>query len=172
MTRAEKFLEGFKLGSLGVSRKPKVITNDPEVETLKQGKYLFSDSFAVKYDLPYFYWKDPDGWKYCLMIEGRSTPAGADFNLWMLADENLEIQLSPIGLLIPKNKTDWQGNSPRMSDSDATSLYERLVTVIKQGGVRNLIEKDETKWVQGIPGMYGREFNKWLKDRKKQFGVI
>jgi len=46
-TRAEKLLEGFKLGSLGVSRKPKVSSADSDVEVTAEPQKQDDHSFAA-----------------------------------------------------------------------------------------------------------------------------
>jgi hypothetical protein len=71
-------LEGFKLGSLGVSHKPKVtidsLPQEPEekkpetrvLKVLKQGERDYKDE-----KFPFIVWQDPDGWDYYIELQPR-----------------------------------------------------------------------------------------------------
>jgi hypothetical protein len=71
-TRADKFLEGFKLGKLGAGN-PKLAEDPRKPEKHDNFKILFDHDGKVggapgEPPYPHMKWQDPDGWTYQLVL--------------------------------------------------------------------------------------------------------
>jgi hypothetical protein len=164
-TRADKILEGFKLGSLGVSKKPKVTINDPviqgpkkrpktgQVKILKQG-----DERDSQPGYNWILWEDKDGMRYSIFI-GTIQPNGQGY-LFFRAGENLEYDEKTSKYTgydlqgISKETKSWQ---------DWKGLFALYVMKIRKDGIKGLLN-NFTQIFRPNSG-YEERFQTWLRDQ-------
>jgi hypothetical protein len=175
VSRADKFLEGFKLGSLGVSRKPKVTFGSDEpahklehepITVLKEGKNKLDPVRDVSG--PYFFWSEDDGTRYGLrMAKASDTPT---YELRLAAGKLMEIRTT--STLLPGScyptQAAWDGAFKPSAKGLATiiSKFHDFVAIIKIHSILGLIENgsmDSFFPFKGEP-IYAT----WLKEKKEQ----
>jgi hypothetical protein len=162
MTRADKFLEGFKLGSLGVSHKPRV---EPRaaIEIVKEGKnnLEFDDN-----DLLYFCWKeDSDGWSYYLGMDRLRQDV---YMLQLWGGKKLTVSKGTVAAwknwIVPSGP-DWNVPTKGIEGYEkAESLFKDLVSSIHRNGIDGFLSQENLSNFD-LKGAFG--FDHWLEQRKK-----
>jgi hypothetical protein len=160
MTRSEEYIqlfEGFKLGSLGVSRKP-VVTIEPEEkkpEPVPELKILKEEETSVRVDrvtkrLPSIYWADVDGYRYHLKLDYR--PEHKSF---------LFVLVCGIGIATGGMRTLWLAYSKMMPDhDDMLHRFDFYVSGIKAEGLESIDLKEFS-----VSSSYTSKYQKWIKER-------
>jgi hypothetical protein len=163
MARADKLIEGFKLGSLGVSRKPKVtIDSKGSGEIIRQG---FNTVFK-KDDAPFVYWKDSsDDWTYFLLIEAHDMKYKSFF-IQIYGGSNLTPFYSEnSGWTITRNGADWGAEVDFSSGyKEQVSNFDSLVSSIESGGVESLISRNIISKMRPFGGSRVA-FDQWLESK-------
>jgi hypothetical protein len=136
-SRADKFLEGFKLGSLGVSRKPKVspleIAPEPvTIEVTKRGTNTSVDGM----DLPYLYWKEKDGMSYCLRM--TDTEGALSYKLRFYGGEKLIAIKSTSRKVVYPNGSKWTADSTEAGYDTIYDLLQKFISIVKKEGIDGL----------------------------------
>jgi hypothetical protein len=163
-TRADKFLEGFKLGKLGAGKQKftpellqpeKTSQRDHNLKILKEGSDIYNGK-----ELPFIFWQDYDGLKYGLHL---SIGLGEDKTaIYFHAGENLEHVDDSTGRAF-KNP-DFMGISKILRSVDgAVQLVDLYIHIIKKDGIMGLME-NFSRIFQSVSGFSG-PFNKWLRDK-------
>jgi hypothetical protein len=156
MTRADKLLEGFKLGSLGVNHKPKVSSD--RVEIVKEGINKYKDV-----EFPFFCWKDDDGWVYFLNLEPFSE---TDICVLKL-NGGPKLKIGPSGYsefqdwVVPENMM-WDVWSHSLRYDKASSLYKEWVSIVKKQGINGLLIQEVL-----LSFSLSNMFKDWLEKKKK-----
>jgi hypothetical protein len=163
MSRAEKFLEGFKLGDLGAGKK-KFVGDKPEHgEIVQQG---FNTVFK-KDDAPFVFWKEPDGWVYFYILEPNDKryqnchisiyagigmkPYYSQHSGWTIVHGDGE---SPWG--VSWDTSDYKGHF---------AGFEKLISLIKSKGSFALLAKDTVHNFK--PFSTGKwNYDEWLKRKR------
>jgi hypothetical protein len=157
-SRADKFLEGFKLGSLGVSRKPKVSSD--RVEIVKEGVNKFKDV-----EFPFFCWKDDDGWTYFLNLEVYNDVD--DVVVRFNGGRELVIATSTFsqfrGWFVPGD-TEWDVWTRSLRYNKGSFLYKTWISIIKNKGTDGLIDNEVLSQFQISQS---NVFTAWLEKKKK-----
>jgi hypothetical protein len=160
ISRADKLLEGFKLGSLGVSRKPKVTSE--KIEIVKEGINKLKDD--SEFEFPFFCWREDDG-NYYISVERSSVDT---FIVRLYGGKDLALVTSALsrwrGWLVP-NEYDWDVSTFSLSNYGSVySSYEDFVSTIKKGGIDRLLSNyNLDAFNMGL----APTFRLWLKKREK-----
>jgi hypothetical protein len=176
-SRADRLLEGFKLGSLGVSKKPKVTitpddnTTPEESETsqiLKQG-FAAPKTIANTSDklCPWILWKDTDGLRYVLRV---TAPLGGKgkFKIQFCAGPNLDYDESKACVTL--NTVVFAAEKKDFKDYDQIiDLFDAYVHIISRKGINGLVEH-----IFKVFGPYPesqKKFESWLISKKSELGI-
>jgi hypothetical protein len=168
-SRADRLLEGFKLGSLGVSRKPHVAPEPEEpltfVKIVKEGvnKYSgFSLGKEVTADEPYLCWKDPDGMSYFLelVVDKDKGPEYATLNLY--GGENLTTE-EHFGQ-VAATRFQWKATNKSWFYKNIETSYKKCVGVIKRSGM-NYFANSVTVETLKPDGVFGHGFEEWRQEK-------
>jgi hypothetical protein len=167
-SRADKLLEGFKLGSLGVSRKPKVT---PQSDASEKSTLTVVKEGANKHPTdgvlyPYFFWKEADGWSYCLCVEVdmdkyyvRVFGGTAEFELKTIDDEWNKFR----GWIVPNGGFSWIIHSNldlASSSSTIFRLYNHILSFVKKIGSKFLTSDQGCRL---LPNRKAQTFKLWLE---------
>jgi hypothetical protein len=155
-SRANKLIEGFKLGSLGVSKKPKVTLGSDEpghVTILYDG---FKLSIVTKTRLPTLYWEEPDGWCYGFAIRLFAK----SFRLGLYGGPKLEMEKDRQSFATANLKWQLLSKSKSKNVEDLEPEFNTLAQSIRKEGIfKSLLQHFSV--VFG-----GAAFQTWLEDRK------
>jgi hypothetical protein len=176
ITRAEKLIEGFKLGSLGVSRTPKVSSdvepNAPKPDStgfkiLKKGmKKSGGNAFTGMNSFPYLYWQDRDGWHYYMDM----SESLAKYTLYLWGGEDLNAEIDEKGQPTLSGRGWMIGAVNKYRSNDAYRVFDELANTIETQGIDGVLRKNLLKKFKA----YGEDLAKytaWLDAKKQQLGI-
>lgn len=164
-TRAEKFLEGFKLGSLGAGRR----FSDHEVPQVPSPGEAPKQKIKVQYEVtkqslgntPRIRWEDFDGLIY-MMVVNSSTKHLSE------SDWYVEIQSG-----FPQNPGEdptktkkWKLRTEMMTPGRARKLYRYYLPIVKEKGIDGIIALNQLKDFEPLPE-YRSNLTKWFHDKKE-----
>jgi hypothetical protein len=199
MTRADKIIEGFKLGSLGAGRphavsspisSPLDIDLDPEKKErrklfppteVKEGTYV--NPVIPKFELPYIYWQDHgiDRLKYCFAVyfQKESGEKSPRFTWYLAAGPSLEVGLTAVTPQEPKpmffmRNADWIAIAAMRTHTFETIIkkFGKRVPGIKSRGIDRLL-LDYGIYLTEMKALHGvEEFKGWKTNKKVQLGLF
>jgi hypothetical protein len=161
-TRAEKLIEGFKLGSLGVSKTPKVSSDN--IDVVKEGINRLKDD---KTDYPYFCWREEsDGWGYYIDVEEGIFQN--EYLVMFYGGEHLKLMTDTKvfsrykGWFVP-DEEDWRVASYSLPNYDnALSLFKKVVSAVRHEGVDNILSSE---FLGEFRVSEAELFKHWLKEK-------
>jgi hypothetical protein len=161
-TRSEEYIqlfEGFKLGSLGVSHKPKITVDIEQSPIVIIEEGTFEPSGDEPEKRPYFHWKERrDKLTYFMTMSFWKNEFSKKrvYFIQIACGEDLE--------KLEKGFTryDWKTSSSSGSYPEMISLFHRYVDDIKQGNLDGLIASSFNP-----DDFYLAEFKEWKKQRRK-----
>jgi hypothetical protein len=133
-TRADKIIEGFKLGSLGAGRKPMRGADEQPVHSKVMEKGV---NQIRGLDCPYVYWVDTDKWAYCLNVSH-------DFNepdLWVLVFAGgPKMKLGKLNEIVGPDDADFAVESAHPDKfKKMLKWYNRLLSLIETDGLNGIL---------------------------------
>jgi hypothetical protein len=156
-SRADKFLEGFKLGSLGVSKK--LVVSGPTIKIIREGQNQYAgDVISGPKPVPYICWKEDDGWIYFFEVT-------EDFN----QRNKFVLALSGGTKLVLRGRDDfqvsddfeWLVESSPYTYEKCLRLFDSYVPNIKTDGVDSKLKEFARFRSAGSP----TEFKEWLESK-------
>jgi hypothetical protein len=179
MSRAEKFLEGFKLGALGAGRKPVTGTDDEtpvvsgsasKVRIIKEGtEKKNGNAFEGPQSYPYIYWEDKDGWRYVITMNQNLTK----YSLFLSGGPNLVVEedkRDPFLYAVMSGKVWMYSAITKWTREQVFPVYEQLVSTIKSQGIEGLFKKKLLKKFKAFSDDQAK-FDAWLSERKDLWGI-
>jgi hypothetical protein len=164
-SRADKFLEGFKLGSLGVrSKKPlAVVPDEREPEKNKEIVILHTRVGKKPSESFNLVWRDIDGYRYSLETFSRIG--------WTVFIVYIRGKNSPSNDLNAMNY-DWVASmrSPGFDKQYKKQMFEEWIALIKEQGIKGLLEQYKLgtfKFAAPSGGNMSWEFQEWLHEKEK-----
>lgn len=159
-SRAEKLLEGFKLGDLGAGKKNYSDTPEPpkaKFKILEEGSEETNGE-----ELPYTIWQDPDGMNYALFVGHVQT--GGVCHVHFRGGERLRIGT---GWRLFKHAPLASFTQRAFPYDAAVQTYESYVHLIKQNrqGIEGLLDHLYSLFEPGTTNE--PEYLKWLKAKRK-----
>lgn len=171
-TRADKLLEGFKLGDLGAGRK-KVIPRDTAggahktvqmkltVKILTHGSGMsMVDGLESKWML----WEDYDQMKYAFFVHEEERSKGS---LYFYAGKNL--QFVEDTQLFKKARFTAIYKKP-LSRDDAFGIFDQFVNHVEKFGMRRLLTR-VISYFTGASGNDTLELIAWRENKEKEWDV-
>jgi hypothetical protein len=143
MTRADKLLEGFKLGSLGAGKKPvSSVVDEPK----KEKTHTIIDSGTVDpprgttIGLPYVFWSESDGWSYFF---GVNYAKNKGFNLQLSGGPDLDYRTTndrkKWGIIFEGSQWSIEVDTGKRGDiSFAITHFNSFSSKIEHSGVSGL----------------------------------
>jgi hypothetical protein len=151
-TRADKIIEGFKLGSLGAGHSKMSYDSD-----LKVGNKQTNGK-----DYPYMFWHDPDDMKYALQFIPTKGALDDFVNLWFYG--GCELSLSS-GVYLCENYEFLQFSKYRMSLENAVSLIRTWIPIVKTRGIVGILDT----LPKFTPNAQTYDvYKKWLAQKRKK----
>lgn len=153
ISRADSFLEGFKLGSLGAGKK-KIVEPIPKkkvwpLAVMKEHETIATDGRAY----PYLLWYDTDGVEYKMSLAMHPINGKAYFIIDAYDEESFKQVVS-------------KEEKPYDTGIALFDVYSRM---IKQRGINGLVENFKHLF-KPTSGNEAR-FEKWIKVRKQELGI-
>jgi hypothetical protein len=170
MSRAKEIievLEGFKLGSLGVSKTPVVRGQEDEetptsVKVLKEGKNKYVDQVkGEERDEPYLCWKDLDGLIYFFELRVDTNMNADSAKFYLYGGKNLRVEEKD-GSVAP---TDYNWEAEFIASwhyNMLKSQFEKNVSWLKDIGIRHFVVGHDLQYYQAV-GYFKSAFQKWLE---------
>jgi hypothetical protein len=182
MTRAEKLIEGFKLGSLGARTHfvdPQQKDFEDPNKSVKRTKTRIvytnhgkqKSPLAEFSDPPYFYWMENDDWAYALEVY---VAEDGEFGLFFSGGKDLTLIN---GVFTPDDYQvsggDWvmRAASGLLSRyEDYLNLFKKLVPIAEDRGSAGVIKSSLYSSARFEPNVSvsKKPFAKWLKQKKSQ----
>jgi hypothetical protein len=170
-TRADKFLEGFKLGKLGAGHRPFVNVPDEkeepqsiatgELKILADKRYKDSSGNTRSY----LFWQDPDGWKYLLEIV-RHKSDQVLYTMILSGGPKMSIVTMKDHEGVGRHKQEW---SARFKDplliGDIKSIYRRYRQFILRKGIQPLLSNSIYYFKATAMTDDSVAFGDWLKSK-------
>jgi hypothetical protein len=175
LSRAEKLIEGFKLGSLGVSKKPKVTigSDEPQAPKVRDRR----DDIRIIHEVvasqmtpnPLILWEDFDKLLYMLELTThdsigiRPSPLSA---VWFL-------QIScatPAPPGADNGKHNWLARSKLNTVKGLKKKYEKYLAIIKEKGIDGLLNSGTLKAAFRPDAVDQLTYHTWLG--KKESGEL
>lgn len=166
ISRADKLLEGFKLGSLGAGGKPERGEDPMKIESVKQGTTEIDGEKC-----PYLFWKDPDGLFYHLAVD--VVPPHIVVLLGKGKKDNKFALSFKGGTQLEATKTTTFGEtwSVRLtypvSYDDAVELFKKYSALIKEKGITGAVQTDY-EFFYKTAAISSPVYSKWVVSRKKR----
>jgi hypothetical protein len=176
-TRAEKFLEGFKLGKLGAGRKishvspetaqqqSKNVGISEHVKILKEG---FINETLNENKYPFIFWQESDDYRYALVMVRND--AADRCNIWFYGGDTLEYVPEGIfgnGIYFFRNYAFLKFTTISYPFESALRWFNELRDLVKSKGVAGFLTKLPTFSKSKTDSRY----NSWLKYKRKQLGL-
>jgi len=179
-SRADKLLEGFKLGSLGVSKKPRISLQEPttqepivepiassSIKVLEEG---FTDEKFGK-ECPFIWWEENDGklqYQYAFVVSRADFQN--HFELWFYGGDTMEYMPEGIygnGLYYFKDYVFLKFSETRVPHDEVLRQFDAYRALVKTKGIAGFIailppfKKAKTDF----------RYNTWLKYMRKQLRI-
>jgi hypothetical protein len=166
VSRADKIIEGFKLGSLGAGKKS---VNDMTDEPKKEKTHTIIDSGKVNpplgtfIGLPYVFWNESDGWSYFF---GVNYSKNKGFNLQLSGGPDLDYRTTndrkKWGIILEGSQWSIEINTGKSGDiSFAIAKFNSFNTKIEQNGVSGLrLNSLDFSFLEGK-----KNFSVWQKNQ-------
>jgi hypothetical protein len=162
-TRADKFLEGFKLGKLGAGKihfaEPTPVHEEPKVKILQDGGRSIVHKSGGLLNAYHIYWRDPDGFDYYLELK-PNIEGNPDFYMMSF--------YGGVNSITDKdNITDVMFRCDRADvgfDEAVKHFHKKLKPLIKAHGAEGLLHEPIVTDYTFAPSM----FRQWLHEKQRE----
>jgi hypothetical protein len=136
MSRAEQFLEGFKLGKLGAGKtklapiedKEPIVTKMPE-----KVKFRIISTEPITAQFPHIKWQDPDGYIYMMEVERNKE------NKWYI--QIFCGKPESVGSnKVKRSDEDWFIRSFLLTEKQIKTLYNNYLPYVRSGGIDGMFK--------------------------------
>lgn len=186
-SRADKFLEGFKLGSLGVTKGPKKDLSVDDTsptgpgspwEVVRRGRRKFfrpknflESTHTLRFDkqdleVPYAVWEDYDRLTYILVAKYRtdSKKNQPRFTWWLAAGKDLKTPANDPTSVSDAEWISWEERRSQTFDG-IMKKWKRRVESIRQKGIDGLLADGLLFINEFVAPLHASNFKAW-RDKK------